>query len=65
MTDLGIAIFLLLDLGIDDVILEDGSVLDPRSPVPVLEPEAVVHIGGHAQVAFVWRYQNLKKQLFL
>ena len=64
-SSLGISIFLLLDLGVDDVVLEDGRVLDPGSPVAVLEPEAVLHVGGHAQVALVRRNQNLKRTLVL
>ena len=64
---LGISIFLLsnasgllLDLGVDDVVLEDRSVLDPWSPVSVLQPKAVVYVGGNAKVALVRRNQNLK-----
>ena len=64
-SSLGISLFLLLDLGVDDVVLEDGRVLDPGSPVAVLEPEAVLHVGGHAQVALVRRNQNLKRTLVL
>ena len=50
---------LILDLPVDEVVLEDGGVLDAGPPVAVLEPEAVVHVGGHAQVALVRRHQNL------
>ena len=63
---LGVSIFLLfLDLSIDDVILEDRRVLDPRTPVSVFEPETVVHVGRHAKVALVGRNQNLKRTIVL
>ena len=62
--ELRISIFLFFDRSIDDVVFEDWSVLDPWSPVPVLQPEAVVHVGGHAKVALVRWNQNLK-EIFL
>ena len=63
---LRVSIFLLiLDLSVDDVILEDRRVLDPRTPVPVFEPETVVHVCGHAKVALVGRNQNLKRTIVL